>query len=67
MKTSKAEQARRVRFHQFMTVYWSARQSWLEAKESATANYEEEERAWVVNNPPVLFKQYLIDTAGQPR
>lgn len=67
IRLSQSEQARRARFHHFMDVYWMARQAWLEAKESATACYESEERMWTENNPPVLFKQYLIDTAGQPR
>lgn len=64
---SPAEAARRRRFHNFMQIYYCARQAWVMAAEYATSGYEWEMVQYKLENPPVLFKQYLIDSRGQPR
>ena len=64
---SEKERARRSRHRRFMETYWCARQAWLEALEQATALYRSEMEDFMSRNPPPLFKQYLIETAGQPR
>lgn len=64
---SDRERSRRRRFQRWMETYWMARQAWVEACEYATALYETEVADYKLTNPPVLFKDYLIDTKGQPR
>lgn len=67
LKVSPAEKARRQRFFHFMTVYWCSRQAWVEAREYATGMYAEEVERWEQDNPPVLFKNFLVASRGQPR
>lgn len=64
---SPAERARRRRFQSFMDGYYTARQAWLSACESATAMYATEVAEYRQGNPPMVFKRYLLDSRGMPR
>lgn len=64
---TEVELARRRRFRHFMGVYYSARHAWVLMAEQATAGYEAEMQMFKEQCPPVLFKQYLIDSRGMPR
>lgn len=66
-EVSEPEKARRRRFRRFMETYWTARQAWVEACEQATAAYATEVEDYKLENPPVLFKDYLIQSRGMPR
>ena len=64
---TESELARRRRFGHFMDVYYSARDAWVLMAEQATAGYEAEMAQFKEQCPPMLFKQYLIDSRGMPR
>ena len=69
---SPAEVARRARFETFMDVYYCAREAWMLAAEAATyttpgLGHSEELDLWTEENPPLLFKEYLIRSRGEPR
>ena len=65
-EVSGPERARRRRFRRFLETYWTARQAWVEACEHETALYQTEVEDYKLQHPPVLFKNYLIETKGQP-
>lgn len=64
---SEVERNRRKRFDNFMQTYWCSRAAWVADCESATAMYEAEMDEYKEQNPPVLFKNYLIESRGMPR
>lgn len=64
---SPAEHARRQRFGHFMDTYYMARHAWLMACEAATACYAAEVTAYRQENPPMVFKRYLVESRGMPR
>jgi|GEM_PF-5622846 len=69
---SEVEAARRERFDAFMNVYWTAMQAWIAAAEWETCTTpfigrSEELDNYRSANPPLLFKDYLLATAGEPR
>ena len=55
-----------------MDVYYCAREAWMLAAEAATyttpgLGHSEELDLWTEENPPLLFKEYLIRSRGEPR
>jgi len=69
---TRAEDARRVRFEQFMQTYWTQLQAWIAAAEYETcttpfAGRSEELDHYRQAHPPMLFRDYLIASRGCPR
>lgn len=44
--------------------YWAAREVWEQRRESEAIGYATEMREFAEHNPPPLFKQWLINSAG---
>ena len=70
--TSLAERMRRQRFETFMQGYWTGREAWCLAAESATNTQvgwgtSEELDSYMRDNPPPLFRDYLTASRGCPR
>ena len=67
-----AEHHRRIRFDVFMDTYWMWRAAWVDAAEAATSTTPGRERSeelanFELDNPPPLFRNCLIASAGEPR
>ena len=64
---SQLERNRRLRFDTFLDVYWTQREAYVRAREDRTNGFEVEMLLYAQQNPPFVFKDYLIASTGQPR